>query len=103
MHTPDKWMLVRITGTDPHWRIFASWYGGYLSGDSWRLNSGVTSVEDKDEWYDFHGHSGSLYRCSKTGYGISMYGMSVLEDLVEKSGGHMEAIWEEPKNIVGLI
>jgi hypothetical protein len=103
MYTPDKWMLVRITGTDPHWRIFASWYGGYLDSDSWRLNSGVTSVEDKDEWYDFHGHSGSLYRCSKTGYGVTTYGMSVLKDLEEKSGGHLEGIWDKPKNIVELI
>ena len=102
MHTPDKWMLVRITGTDPHWRIFATWYGGYLGSDSWRLNSGVTSVEDKDEWYDFHGHSGSLYRCHKESYGVSSYGQSVLTGLVEKSD-LLEPLWEEPDNIMKLI
>jgi hypothetical protein len=103
METPHKWMLVRVKGETPHWRIFATWNGGYLHGDSWRLNSGVESVENKDEWYDFIGHSGSVYRCSKTGYGVTAYGMGVLESLIEKSGGKMEAFWEEPKNILEIV
>jgi hypothetical protein len=103
MEKPDKWMLVRITGTDPHWRIFATWSGGYLSSDSWRLNSGVESVEDKDGYYEFVGHSGSVYRCSKTAYGVTVYGAGVLESLVKNSGDKMEAIWDEPENIMELI
>jgi hypothetical protein len=100
METPDKWMLIRITGTNPHWRIFATWGGGYTYGDSWRLNSGVGGVENKDEWFDFHGYSGSLYRCYKMSYGTTMYGMNVLKDLIEKSDGKAEAIWEEPENVI---
>lgn len=103
METPDKWLLVRITGTDPHWRIFASWSGGYTQGDSWRLNSGVVRVEDKDEYYDFIGYSGSVYRCFKNSYGITAYGMSVLNDLVGKSAGLMEPVWEEPSNIGEML
>lgn len=100
METPDRWMLVKVNGATPHWRIFATWGGGYTYGDSWRLNSGVAGVENKDEWYDFIGHSGSVYRCSKTGYGVTLYGMGVLNDLIEKSAGKAEAIWEEPDNII---
>jgi hypothetical protein len=103
MHTPDKWMLVRVLGTDPHWRIFATWSGVYTHGDSWKLNSGVESVEVKDEYYDFVGYSGSVYRCSKAAYGVTTYGMGVLADLVYKSDGTVEALWEEPKDILALM
>jgi hypothetical protein len=99
MEIPDKWMLVRVKGQTPHWRIFATWGGGYTYGEAWRLNSGVESVEDKDGYFDFHGYSGSLYRCRKTGYGITAYGMGVLTDLLSKSD-LLEAVWEEPKDIL---
>jgi hypothetical protein len=103
MEKPDRWLLVRVNGTNPHWRIFATWGGGYTYGESWRLNSGVASVEEKDEWFDFIGHSGSVYRCSKTGYGVTLYGMGVLTDLIEKSAGKAEAIWEEPSDILATM
>jgi hypothetical protein len=99
MEIPDKWMLVRVKGETPHWRIFATWGGGYTYGESWRLNSGVSSVENKDEWFDFHGHSGSLYRCGKRRYGVTSYGMGVLNDLLSESD-LLEAVWEEPKDIL---
>lgn len=102
METPDKWMLVRVHGQTPHWRIFATWGGGYTYGESWRLNSGVKSVEDKDEYFDFHGYSGSLYRCYKTAYGTTLYGMGILEDLLSKSD-LLEAVWDEPKDILKEI
>lgn len=103
METPDKWMLVRITGATPHWRIFATWSGGYTQGDSWRLNSGISRVEDKDEYFDFIGYSGSLYRCFKNSYGVTAYGIDVLNDLVSKSTGFMEPVWEEPSNIGEML
>ena len=98
MRKPDKWMLVKVKGTDPHWRIFATWGGGYTFGESWRLNSGVVEVKDEEDYYDFIGSSGSVYRCRKTGYGVTMYGVGVLKDLLSKSN-LMEAVWEEPANI----
>jgi len=99
---PHKWLLVRAHGTDPHWRIFATWHGSYLHGDSWRLNSGIRSVEDKDDYFDFVGYSGSVYRCSKTGYGITQYGMVVLTDLLGKSD-LLQAVFEEPKDILKFM
>lgn len=78
-HTPEEWLLVKIDGPIPHYRVFGSWRGGYLSGDSWRMNSGVTSVEEDGNYYLFHGESGSVYKCHKKAYGIkSPHNNSVL-------------------------
>ena len=36
-YTPDKWVLVKISGNEspPVYKVFACWAGGYLDGDSW--------------------------------------------------------------------
>lgn len=81
-YAPDGWQLVRITGTDPHYRVFGSWRGGYVSGDSWRLNSGIKSHKKFGQYYFFYGHSGSIYRCHEEGYGrLGSYNAGVLGDL----------------------
>lgn len=81
-YTPDKWAVVKIGGQDPHYRIFGSWRGGYTSGDSWRLNSGVKSYTEDEDYYYFHGFSNSTYVCHKKGYGVAgMYCIGVIEDL----------------------
>jgi hypothetical protein len=96
-YTPENWMLVKITGTDPHYRVFGSWRGGYAQGDSWRLNSGITSVEEDGDYYVFKGHSGSEYICHKKGYGrLGFYNEGVLANYCDKSGGKMEAMVEMP-------
>ena len=96
-YTPDSWQLVKITGTDPHYRVFASWSGGYLDGDSWKLNSGVTSVTEDDDYFYFQGYSGSTYQCHKASYGIrSIYNIGVIDDYCKKSDGKMELIKELP-------
>lgn len=87
-YQPDKWMLVKITGKDPHYRVFGSWYGGYLGADSWRLNSGIDSMIEEDDHYLFIGSSGSTYACRKDTYGASSYGMRVARGYEEKSKGN---------------
>lgn len=84
MYTPDLWLLVKINGKNPHYRVFGSWYGGYLNGDSWRMNSGVTKVTEDDDNYYFEGSSGSVYTCNKKCHGISGYGSGVLNNYIEK-------------------
>jgi hypothetical protein len=54
------------------------WYGGYLGADSWRINSGISKVELVRDTYKFHGHSGSVYLCSKNSYGATIFMNSVL-------------------------
>lgn len=94
-YDPDEWVLVRIGGSDPHYKIFGSWRGGYLSGDSWRMNSGITDCEEFTDYYIFKGHSGSEYYCWKNGYGIrSSYNISVLLDYQRKLGHDNFEIYE---------
>jgi len=97
MYYPDGWEVVKITGTDPHYRIFGSWRGGFADGDSWRMNSGVVSVEEDDDFYHFKGHSGSVYTCHKQSYGrLGLYNTGVLESYCDRSGGHMHRMKEMP-------
>lgn len=101
-YTPDKWLLVKITGTDPHYRVFGSWYGDFVNGDSYRLNSGIKSVTQDGNNYIFHGATGSEYICHREMYGAHMYGMSVLDRLVKNSGDKMEIIYQCPQNILNM-
>lgn len=104
-YTPDKWLVVKIThGSDSHYRVFACWYGGYTSGDSWKMNSGITRVTQDDKFYYFEGSSGSVYQCYKETYGLNMYGMSVLTNMIEKSAkeGTIIEILPEETNFLEL-
>ncbi len=85
--TPDRWIVVTLSS--PKYgdvdKVLASWSGGYLHGDSWKLNSGISSVEETPDYYDFHGTSGSVYRCYKQSYGLSGVSAGILKQL-EESG-----------------
>ena len=74
---PDKWVVLKITpkDSDPIYKVLASFYGGYLDGDSWRINSGIMRVEDDEQFLYFDGYSGSCYKCPKN---INTYGTSSL-------------------------
>jgi hypothetical protein len=83
---PDRWLMVRLSNDGKvHYRIFATWMGSYLDGNSWQLNSGVVSLSETDDYYSFGGTSGSLYVCHKNSYGSSGYGFGVLGNLITKS------------------
>ena len=73
--TPDRWILLKIGNI---YKVFGSWSGSYLHGDSWRINSGIESVEDDGDFWLFHGVSGSVYKCRKTSYGTTGYSSMVL-------------------------
>lgn len=97
-NNPDKWAVLKIGNT---YKVFAMWSGGYLDGDSWKLSSGITKVEDSEEWWDFYNVSGSVYRCRKTGYGCNVYGAAVLYGWMKKDFIVMmdeETNWLEIKN-----
>lgn len=84
-YCPDKWLVIKLNyDTGSHYRVFGSWYGGYLGSDSWRMNSGIVSVTEDDNCYYFKGTSGSTYACHKNSYGASGYGTRVLEDMIDK-------------------
>jgi hypothetical protein len=83
-YNPSRWLLIKINGPTPVYKVFATWGGGYLDGDSWRMNSGVIGVTEDKDFYYFEGHSGSIYQCRKTSYGCTGYGTSVLGQLVKR-------------------
>ncbi len=56
----------------------ATWPGGYLHGDDWRMNSGIEKVESTEDSFLITGYSGSVYECGKNAYGINAYGASIL-------------------------
>ena len=89
-YNPDKWMVIKITGKDlpPVHKVFACWTGGYLDGDSWKLNSGITKVTEKTDYYFFDGSSGSTYACRKGMYGATGYGYGILKNLIDKASAN---------------
>lgn len=87
--TPERWVVLKLPNN--FYKIFGTWYGGYLTGDRWKLNSGVKSVDQDDEFYYFNGFSGSCYKCRKSDYGVATsYGNSVLSRLLEHANGEID-------------
>jgi hypothetical protein len=73
-YTPDRWVVLEVNnGTEIINKVFAGWYGGYLDGDSWQLNSGNVKEEEFETSWEFTGTSGSVYVCYKAAYGMSAY------------------------------
>jgi hypothetical protein len=95
-YAPDNWVVIKIKGDDPHYRVLGGWSGGYLDGDSWRMNSGITRVDDADDhWLHFHGSSGSVYRCNKGSYTLRMNNAHIWEQLQEIHGNKVEMMPED--------
>jgi hypothetical protein len=97
---PDKWQIIKIKRPNKRtlYKVFATWVGGYLSSDAWRVNSGIVAVDEYDGSYGFIGNSGSCYFCDKDTYGITSYGKSILNDFILRATKHeiqIEVINEE--------
>jgi hypothetical protein len=90
---PDNWVIIKINNT--HYRVLAGWSGGYATGSSWRMNSGITSVTEDDNYYYFSGASGSSYVCHKESYGLKMNIAYVWNFLESKYGEKVELMPEE--------
>lgn len=84
-YTPDTWVMVKFKfENDTVYKILAGWGGSYLYGASWKLNSGVTKIEEDGQCYLFYGSSGSVYRCRKNCYGLSGYTAGILSSFEKK-------------------
>jgi hypothetical protein len=84
MERPDKWVILKLQTKNekPYYKVFGTWYGGYLDGDSWQMNSGIIKVNSDDISFYFCGVSGSIYRCHIKSYGTSNYTTSVLDNII---------------------
>jgi hypothetical protein len=92
---PDNWVIIKLKGDDPHYRVLAGWSGGYATGDSWRMNSGITAVEEDEHHFYFYGSSGSCYQCHKESYGLRMNNAYVWNALQEKHGDKVDLMPED--------
>lgn len=84
VYVPHAWQIVRITEQDgsQHHRVIAGWRGSYLEGPSWRINSGINSLEDFGDYIEFYGGSGSIYRCYKDSEGYYDAAMRLAESVL---------------------
>jgi len=69
IYEPEEWVLVKVD--EDLVKVFGSWRGGYISGDSWRMNSGIEKIEEDGDYWLFIGYSGSVYKCHKDAYRIT--------------------------------
>jgi hypothetical protein len=92
---PDNWVVIKLKGDDPHYRILAGWSGGYATGDSWRMNSGIVRVEEDEHYFRFYGSSGSCYSCNKKAYGLRMNNAYIWSALEERHGDKVEMMPED--------
>jgi hypothetical protein len=85
-YIPDHWIILKVNTSTPHYRVLGGWSGSYIYGDSWRLNSGITSHKFDDNYWYFYGSSGSCYECHVDRYGLSGSMVHVYHNLREKYG-----------------
>lgn len=100
--TPENWVVLKINGPETYFKVFAGWKGGYTTGDSWRMNSGIVGIEEDEDYYYFEGQSGSWYKCHKNGYGLkegmcwfTSYVQNTLESIIENSPLPIEILDED--------
>lgn len=87
-YTPDNWVVIEVKakGEDTNYRILAGWSGGYLDGDSWRLNSGITKARRIKKGWKFYGYSGSCYICRDGVYGLRFNNVLIFENMKKMKG-----------------
>lgn len=63
--TTHAWVIIKIQepGEPVLYKLLSGWRGGYLDGDSWKLNSGIVKIEKHEDHFLVHGYSSSIYKC----------------------------------------
>lgn len=87
-YNPDSWYIIKISdlkNNSHHYRILCSWSGSYLWGSSWKISSGIESVEDCGDHFVMPQTSGSVYRIYKTQQRMSGQMSSILSFYSERS------------------
>ena len=84
IYTPNRWILIRLKNSSREvTKVLGGWSGGYLDSDSWKLSSGIKSVEDFEDFYLVKNYSGSIYKCYKKNEGVTILTGNILEKIRE--------------------
>ena len=94
MYNPDNWVVVYFKTENPHYRVVAGWGGGYTTGNSWKMSSGIVGVTINEDKFTFTGYSGSTYLCHKDSYCFRLNNAHVWDMLVKKHGDNVEIVDE---------
>ena len=106
-YLPDSWVELKINHEGQTlYKVLGGCSGGYLDGDSWRMNSGIVSVETFGDLYGFYGFtfgdlygfyglSGSVYWCRQGAYGLTMATSGIYNKLKERVGDAVELMPED--------
>jgi len=89
IYTPDVWSIVRFKpkGKPAFYKVLGGWHGSYLYGSSWKLNSGVESIDKVNGFYIVSGYSGSVYKCHEESEGMNHLLLAILLQLKESLKG----------------
>lgn len=88
-YEPDSWVIAKIK--DDVIKVVAGWSGGYLYGDSWRVNSGIKKWEEHGDYYLAYGYSSSIYKLNKNSENIRMSMAYPLQKIKEIGGVVIDA------------
>lgn len=86
MENTDYWVILKFSHKNEiYYKVFATFVGGYLDGDRWKMNSGIVSVTESVDSYSFAGASGSVYSCRKGKYRTTAYSQQILEGFMSQA------------------
>ena len=77
---PDRWEMVDFgeKHSFDRYAVFATWFGGYATGDSWKRSSPIRKIEEIEASYVCTTDSGAEYILQKGYEGTSMWSGSIL-------------------------
>lgn len=93
---PERWVVLKVND-DPLYKVLGGWRGGYLSGDSYQINSGIREVRREGDHLVFLGISGSRYVCHPENYGLTGFYLVSIQDRLIEMGCELlssETDWE---------
>lgn len=86
---PDRWVFI---DTGECVKIFASWTGGFATGEYWKLSSGCTEIKKVDDYYTCPQWSDSVYNLHEDSEGTTGYGGRVLTGILKDTPPQVKKI-----------